>query len=188
MLRLTLLAHAPTAATGAPAFPADEPAEVEGLQAGRFARATRALTAPERRTRDTALAFGLDAMPDEVLRDLDHGTWAGRPLASVEPEALGAWMADPDAAPHGGEAVAALVRRVAAWLEDQREGRGRLVAVTHPAVLRAAVIAVLGAPPQAFWRIDAAPLSTLDLTHDGRRWALRGLAQEPLSRMGDGQG
>ena len=48
--------------------------------------------------------------------------------------------------------------------------------MTHAAVLRATLVAVLGAPPSAFWLIDARPLSTLTLTSDGRRWAVRGLA------------
>jgi broad specificity phosphatase PhoE len=45
--------------------------------------------------------------------------------------------------------------------------------VTHPAVVRAAVVVVLGAPPAGFWSIDAPWLASTTLTTDGRRWALR---------------
>jgi broad specificity phosphatase PhoE len=48
-----------------------------------------------------------------------------------------------------------------------------MIAVTHAAVIRAAVIGVLGAPPQSFWRIDVEPMSLVDLRSDKRRWALR---------------
>ena len=69
--------------------------------------------------------------------------------------------------------LGALIARVGAWLETHRGERGRLVVVTHAAVVRAAAVAVLGAPPQAFWRIDVAPLAALAFGSDGRRWTLR---------------
>jgi len=33
------------------------------------------------------------------------------------------------------------------------------VAVTHPAVIRAAILLALDIPPKSFWRIDIAPVS-----------------------------
>jgi hypothetical protein len=48
--------------------------------------------------------------------------------------------------------------------------------VAHPAVLRATAIAALNAPPALFWRLDAGPLTRLELRSDGRRWTLRALA------------
>ncbi len=93
-------------------------------------------------------------------------------LAEIAPDDLAAWLTDPHYAGHGGESVAALLARIEAFLAA-RLAAGNVVAVTHGAVLRAVLVAVLGAPPSAFWRIDAPPLTMLTLSSDGRRWALR---------------
>lgn len=177
MIRLTLLVHGATAANRAAAFPADEPLEpraraaAEGLR-GRFSP-SESLTSPALRARETAAALGLAARVEPALRDADAGRWTGRAMADVEPASLIAWMTDPDARPDGGEATAEVIARVAAWLESRVGVEGRCLAVTHVSVVRAAVIAVLGAPPAAFWRIDVPPLSATDLVSDGRRWTWR---------------
>ena len=78
-------------------------------------------------------------------------------------------MTDPDAAPHGGEPLRAFVARVAAWLDDQATGRGAAAAITHGGVVKAALVHAVGAPLNAFWQIDVAPLSITELhAHDGR--------------------
>ncbi len=201
--RLTLICHAPTGATREARFPADEalheaPEEAvdgigPGLAAARVLPAARQpaarhrLAGPERRCRETAAAFGGDFAVDAALRDQDFGRWAGRGLADVaaaEPDAMAAWMGDPAAAPHGGESVEALLLRVEGWMAGPAAAGGRTVAVTHPAVVRAAVSAALGAgvagaAAAAFWRIEAPPLARAVLSHDGRRWALAGLLPPP---------
>jgi broad specificity phosphatase PhoE len=85
---------------------------------------------------------------------------------------LSAWLAEPDVAPPGGESVADTIRRMATWLDRHAGDATRLVAVSHPAVIRAAVVHVLGAPATSFWRIGVAPLGLVRLSHDGRRWML----------------
>jgi len=60
-----------------------------------------------------------------------------------EAEALQAWINDPQAAPHGGESVMQLSERVAAWLTSLQGASGHIVAVTHPFVVRAALMQVL---------------------------------------------
>jgi len=85
---------------------------------------------------------------------------------------LSSWLADPDVAPHGGESVASAIERTAAWLDRHAADAIRLLVVSHPAVIRAAVVYVLDAPAKSFWSISVAPLSLVRLTHDGRRWAL----------------
>jgi broad specificity phosphatase PhoE len=178
--RLILLGHAATAATRAGRFPDDEPLEDKAVAeaaacAARLPRADRVLAGRERRARQTAAALRLDAEPCAELDDCDYGRWRGRTLADVaveEPEQIAAWLSDPDAAPHGGESIVALLARIGAWLDRARAHRS-LIAISHPAVLRAAILHVLGAPATGFWRIDAGPLALLDLRHDGRRWALR---------------
>jgi broad specificity phosphatase PhoE len=180
MRRLTLLCHGATAATRAAAFPLDEPLEPRARTAARALRAgiaaTPARTSPALRARQTAEALDLPAHVDPALRDCDYGRWAGlaiEALAEREPEAFAAFLTDPEARPHGGESIADLHARVAGWLDARLAGRGRLLAITHPGFIRAAIIATLGAPLQAFWRIDVPPLSTTELVSDGRRWTWR---------------
>jgi broad specificity phosphatase PhoE len=177
--RLVLIAHAPTAATRRAAFADEEGIEPLGAPPGPVGRFDRCFVAPERRARETAAALGWTAAVDEALRDLDAGAWRGRgfdELLAETPEALAAWTADPAFRPPGGESVEDLVARLAPWLEIQQRQAGRIGAVAHPAVLRATAIAALNAPPALFWRLDAGPLTRLELRSDGRRWTLRALA------------
>jgi broad specificity phosphatase PhoE len=84
---------------------------------------------------------------------------------------VAAWLSDAEAAPHGGESLADLFRRVSAWM-DECIREGHTIAVTHAAVIRAAIIHVLDAPARSFWRIDIEPLSVTKLRGDGVRWTL----------------
>lgn len=174
-----LIRHAPTAAVRRAAFPVDEPLDAAGLAAarrlaGRLGRGD-ALSSPALRTRDTAAAAGLAAAVDPALRECDFGSWAGRTLAEVHEEDAGAaaaWMTDPGARPHGGESLTQLLARVGGWLDEQAAEDRRTIAVTHAGVVKAAVVHALGAPAQAFWRIDVAPLAVTELhAHDGR-WTI----------------
>ncbi|MDC7785875.1 histidine phosphatase family protein [Rhodoplanes sp. TEM] len=178
--RLILLCHAATPATRAARFPADELVEA-GAAASLHALAARlpqldaAVCGRERRCGETAAGLGLDARPVAALDDWMLGGWRGRDPGEIvagEPEGFAAWRSDPDAAPHGGESLAMLLDRVRAWL-DAGPPQRRCLAVTHPAVMRAAIVHVLGAPALSFWRVDAGPLASADLRHDGRRWVLR---------------
>jgi broad specificity phosphatase PhoE len=47
------------------------------------------------------------------------------------------------------------------------------IAVTHPAVIRAAIVHAMQLPPTTFWRFDVAPLSLTDLRFSGRVWSVR---------------
>ncbi|WP_103379999.1 histidine phosphatase family protein [Pseudonocardia dioxanivorans] len=187
--RLTLVTHASTAATAAAAFAADEPLEPRGAAAagaarGALSRVTAAMCSPAQACVATAAALGLAARPADVWRDWDLGRWRGSTLdevAAAEPAAVGTWLADPDAAPHDGESLTALAARVAATLADPglvpAEGRAaHLVVVTHAAVVRAVVLAVLGAPATGFWRLDAAPLTATVLRGVPGRWTVRATA------------
>ncbi len=185
--RVSLLAHAPTAATAAGALPADDPLDDRGRAwaedaRGRLPRADRARCAPERACVETCAGLHLAAAPDTGPAGWDLGRWAGRTLDDLtadEPAAVSAWLTDPDAAPHGGESLTALVARVQPWLADLPPGH--TLAVCAPAVVRAAVVAVLGAPAGAFWRLDVAPLTLTDLRGGPGRWTVRSTAA-PLRR------
>jgi broad specificity phosphatase PhoE len=47
--------------------------------------------------------------------------------------------------------------------------------VTHPAVIRAAIVHAIEATPATFWHLDIGPLSQAWLRSNGARWALRSL-------------
>jgi broad specificity phosphatase PhoE len=180
-IRLTLISHAPTAATRSGAFPLDEPLDERGLALARQAATgmrvpNRALVSPTLRARQTAEALGIAATVDPLLSDCDFGCWAGRRLADVEkdePDAVAAWIAEPGLAPHGGESIEGLLRRVATWLAAHACDSGHLVAITHPAVIRAAIVGTIGAGARSFWRIDIAPLTLTELRGGDERWTLR---------------
>ncbi|ADJ22316.1 Phosphoglycerate mutase [Hyphomicrobium denitrificans ATCC 51888] len=181
--RLTLISHAPTAATRAAAFPLDEGIDEKARRdtsalSGDLPQFLTAWTSPARRAVETAAALNVDAKIEPLIRDMDLGRWAGRTFADVEasePEAMVGWLTDTAASPHGGESVEALLARVANWLRAAPERQGRSVAVTHPAVIRAAVVVALEANPVSFWRIDIAPLGIVELGSNGKRWTLKSL-------------
>ncbi|WP_095047511.1 histidine phosphatase family protein [Pseudomonas sp. Irchel s3h9] len=174
--RLTLICHARTVAQKLACFPTNEPVENSPLTPGelaeRFDAARRLICAPELRTRQTAAWFGSDAQIDEALRDCDWGRWHGQSIKALqasEDAALHAWLDDPHATPHDGESVAQLCQRVAIWLANLQGTSGHVVAVTHPFVIRAALIHVLRG--SALHDIDVEPLSLLELRFTGR-WRL----------------
>ncbi len=180
-VRLVLIAHASTSATRETRFPTDEPLNEHGAAtaraaAGALQRIDIAYRGPETRCEQTANALGLAATVNPALADLDLGRWRARTLnelARDHPIDLAAWLGDPGASPHGGESLRALTDRVARWLDRIPAGPTRLAAITHPAVVRAAVLHTLGAPVSCFWRLDTAPLSQTWLSrHDGH-WRLR---------------
>ncbi|NGN66601.1 histidine phosphatase family protein [Streptomyces sp. A7024] len=189
---MTLLAPAAGVELRAAAFGADGPLDEAGRRAlagVRAPAARRALTGPSPRCRETAAGLGLAAAADDRLADWDMGRWRGRTLDEVsaaEPEAVTAWLADPDAAPHGGESLHALLTRVGGWL-DGADGRpdgtdgahgagaegGRTIAVAEVAVIRAALVHALQLPPEVFWRLDVPPLTATELSGRAGRWNLR---------------
>jgi broad specificity phosphatase PhoE len=121
--RLTLVAHASTAATARAVFASDEGLEPRGAAAAAAAtrprRVTRAVCSPARAAVETAAALGLAATVDAGLADWDLGAWRGRALDEVaadHPAEVAAWLGDPDAVPHGGESLTALLARVGDWL------------------------------------------------------------------------
>lgn len=183
MRRLLLVRHAPTTATRAAAFPADEALDAPGLAAATTLRDTlgscahsRALCSPARRCLQTAAALGLpDPVVDPALAECDFGSWRGRTSAEIhaeQPDASAAWMTDPDAAPHGGESLTVFAARVRTWLDAQTTLDGRAIAITHGGVVKAAVAHALGAPLAAFWRIDVTPLAVTELHAHHGRWTV----------------
>lgn len=132
-------------------------------------------SAPEQRTQQTARFLGLSVALAEELRDCNYGKWKGRRMEEVQSEASQGfveWLTVPHSAPHGGESVEGLVGRVGKWMAEQSEVK-HTIAVTHPAVIRAAIVYALRLPLQNFWRFDIAPLTLTDLRSGGSVWTVR---------------
>jgi broad specificity phosphatase PhoE len=120
------------------------------------------------------IRFMLGPTHCEELKDLDCYAWHGKSLEKVQsadPEVVCRWLTDVDAAPHGGESIARLLERIEHWVAVQCSS-GHTLAVTHRAVIRAAVVFALQPPAQSFWRIDVSPLSITDFRWNGRFWSL----------------
>ncbi|MFI5736031.1 histidine phosphatase family protein [Kribbella sp. NPDC051587] len=187
MSSLTLVAHALTPALRGLVLggaPDPDPASVEAARQLKLdADATYA--GPEPAAVATAEALGLTAVVEPALRDRDYGEWAGRGLEDLlgsDPAAVSAWLERPHTATPGGETENDVITRVADWLGDlvseDREaesasaGSSRLVAVVHPAVVRAVVLYVLDAPAESLRHVDVRPLATVNLSHHTGSWSL----------------
>ena len=106
------------------------------------------------RARVTAQAVadvhGLPVLFDERLREVDAGRWQGLTQHEItavgDGELLAAWRRGEDVALGGAERPSELGRRGAAALLEHAAALdgGTLVAVAHGAVLRAAVLTLLG--------------------------------------------
>jgi broad specificity phosphatase PhoE len=178
--RLTLIAHAGTDAQKHAAFPLDEP--VSGWETAksrailwRVPRAEHVWSAPEQRAQQTFRMLGLRAVIADELQDCNYGRWRGRKMEDIhilEPESIAAWLTDPSVAPHGGESIENLITRIGNWMSKQCDVKS-IIAVTHPAVIRAAIVYALRIPTQLFWRFDISPLSVTDLRFSGNLWTLR---------------
>ena len=144
-------------------MPQDEPATPSLPDLGGWlGRDGRLVSSPARRCHVPGAAV------DPLLRPWELGAWAGLPLADV-PD-LTAWRDDPAYDGHGGESLLALLERARTLLQGWPGQSGRLAAVTHAAVVRAAVVVVLQAPPAAVWDIDVAPGAVSELHRFGSRW------------------
>ncbi|MFF7712839.1 histidine phosphatase family protein [Streptomyces sp. NPDC007988] len=172
-VRLTFLCATPGSGAPDPAF-GDCALDERGRREAASVKAalppySLALRAPSIRCAQTAEAVGVAAAPENALRDIDYGRWTGRTRADIaagDPHGLSSWLTDPDAAPHGGESVAGLCRRTAAWLGSLPDD-ARVLAITEAPVVRAALVHVLSAPARAFWHLDVPPLSVITVTlHD----------------------
>lgn len=184
-LRVTFVAAARSTPLLAERFDDDRPLDQAGWDevqraAGNLlplAAADLRYCSPTPRSRATGDALGYAPLAQLALRDCDMGRWRGLTLGEAmarEPDAVDAWLADPRATPHGGESLLAFISRVGGWLDTRpAEDGGRIVAVAEPAVIRAALVYALKAPPSTYWNIDVRPLSASTVTGRSGRWNLR---------------
>ncbi|MCJ8205033.1 histidine phosphatase family protein [Pseudomonas sp. RGM2987] len=178
--RLTLICHARTVAQKQARFGLDEPLDADWLAKRadsdhRCRGVGQWLCGPELRARQSAEWFGAEPQVTPALADCDFGRWRGScvdDLLKTEPQAVQTWLDDPQAAPHGGESIARLCQRVDEWMASLQDRPGHVLAVTHPFVIRAALVTALGCPAASFNRIDIEPLSAVELRFNGV-WRLR---------------
>ncbi|OPA84650.1 phosphoglycerate mutase [Pseudomonas fluorescens] len=175
--RLTLICHAATPLQKQGRFPDDESVTMNWQDAAlslanRYKNNRRLMCAPEARTQQTAGLFGENAEVVEALRDGDFGGWKGQAISELDSDSLGAWMTDSACAPHGGESVDQMCARIGRWMQSLESQPGHVVAVTHPFVIRAAMLYVMQFPVSMFYRIDVEPLSATELRFN-HLWRLR---------------
>nr|WP_244984534.1 bifunctional RNase H/acid phosphatase [Actinomadura citrea] len=136
------------------------------------------VTSPLSRCRDTAAEVaavtGLEVRVEDGFRETDFGDWEGLTFAEAGkgwPAELKAWLADPDAAPPGGESFAQVSRRVRTAL-DKLKVRYReqtVLVVSHVTPIKLLVKDALGAPMPSLYRmhLDVAALTSIDWYADG---------------------
>ncbi|WP_300724575.1 histidine phosphatase family protein [Pseudomonas sp.] len=178
-IRLSFICHARTEAQRLGRFALDETVDPKELEKARQLASTlkktvRILCAPETRALQTAQALGGEIEIVPALEDYDMGDWKGLSLADLQqiaPDALAHWINTPLSAAPNGESVHALCARISTWLSEFRED-GHFAVVTHPFVIRAAVLHALAASTASFNLIDVEPLSRVELRLSDR-WRLR---------------
>jgi len=178
--RLTLICHAITPLQKQGRFSDDESVTMDWQGAalslaGRYKQQARLVCGPEVRARQTGGLFGNNAQVEPALRDLDVGIWKGQAIGQLDSETLNTWATDSTSAAHGGESVGQLCMRVGQWLKSLETQPGHVIAVTHPFVIRAAMLYVMQLPVLMFYRIDVEPLSSVELRFNGY-WRLRLMA------------
>jgi broad specificity phosphatase PhoE len=185
---LTLVAHALTPALRGLVLGGDADPDPASLEAARELKleADVAYAGPERAAVLTAEALGLSPVVEPALRDREYGAWTGRgleELLAAEPDRVTAWLERPHTATPDGETENDVLTRVADWLGDLAERHGEqpgdrpaerstVVAVVHPAVVRAIVLYVLDAPAESLRHVDVRPLATVRLSHHNGSWSL----------------
>jgi ribonuclease H / adenosylcobalamin/alpha-ribazole phosphatase len=136
------------------------------------------VASPLRRTRQTAeevaAATGAPVEYDDDLRETDFGDWEGLTFTEAQrrwPDEVAAWLADPAAAPPGGESFAAVAVRVQAARERLMAAHARetVLVVSHVTPIKTLLTEALLAPPAAMYRmhLDVGSLSEIDWYSDG---------------------
>ncbi len=132
------------------------------------------------RARETAAAISepkaLTILPDPRLREIHFGAWEGltyREIRRADYLAFDNWEGDPMAlAPPGGETLAQLADRVAAYLASISEaGRDKdhtLLVVAHRGSLRVLICLALGLSPRSWWQFHLEPASVSELVFSPR--------------------
>jgi probable phosphoglycerate mutase len=132
------------------------------------AGATRLISSPLIRARDTAeaLGTGLPVEVDERWIEVDYGEYDGQELGTIPADVWAKWRSDPTYAPPGGESLAAAGARTRSALEElfgdpdgPARGDGTVVVVSHVSPIKAAACWSLGIGDEGAWRLYLANAS-----------------------------
>ncbi len=108
-------------------------------------------------------AFGLQAMPEVGLTDIDYGDWTGLGTDEVNrrwPPALAMWRATPHAfhVPGGESLQDVAARAIDALVTILSTAGGNTVAiVTHDSVIRVLLCHAMGLPLASYWLLAPSP-------------------------------
>jgi alpha-ribazole phosphatase len=120
----------------------------------------RVYSSPLQRCRRLAEALHPAPHFDARIREIDFGEWEMQPWDSLDRRLLDAWAADPfHFAPPGGEPVAALRARVAAFLAELPE---EAVLVAHAGVIKVCAAELAGEEDWFGLRFDYASVSLIE--------------------------
>lgn len=143
------------------------------------------LCGPLTRTRQTAKAIGaacgVAPEPVAALDEIGLGHWQGLrkdEVAARYPQEWSIWRERPEAfAPPGFESLAQASARVIGLLAEVHEARpgSEVVLVTHEALIRLAVLHVLGLPIAGYRRIKVMPCSLSEIVYGTSRSSLLSL-------------
>jgi alpha-ribazole phosphatase len=175
---LWLIRHAPVdgprGVIHGPDAPADlrDAASFAALKARLPANAFAACS-PARRTRETAVALGLDPVEQSAFREQDFGAWTGRRHNDLTAELSAAyhefWKSPAGNRPPGGESFVDQIERARAGLALLPAGDA--VLVVHSGTIRAVLAIALDLAPDSALRfvIDPLSLTRLDRLEHGWR-------------------
>jgi phosphoserine phosphatase len=123
----------------------------------------------------TAERLNLEAERDDRLLEIEHGTWNGRlrdEIAANDPERYRAWRQSPaTVAFEGGETLVQVRDRWRAFAAAFLPETPALV-VTHDAVVRVALVDMLGRELDAFWDVHVENGAFAVLERDDTGWTL----------------
>lgn len=134
-------------------------------------QAAEIVSSPLVRALGTARMIGEDVRVDHAFTELDYGDWDGMALADVPRDEWHGWRSDPSFRPPNGETLLELDQRVhaaaAALIEKAKDAD--IVLVSHMSPIKSIVAWVLGAGPEATWRmsLDRASVCTVSVGPNG---------------------
>lgn len=141
---------------------------------------TRIVSSPLARCTSTAQPsarrLGLTTETSEALIEIGHGTWEGRyreEIARNDAERYRLWREAPArVAFEGGETLNDVLGRWRSFASELARGTQQTLVVTHDAVIRCALLDLLGRPPDDFWQVNVENGAFALLTSDGATLSL----------------